>query len=220
MKTFIVFDLDDTLFPEHDYVESAYRHIADVLERESGYDRDKALRFMHLPGNPFDNLSAAIGQRMSIPRMLEIYRTHRPDLHLESATAEALAILRNRDVGMGLLTEGRIVTQTNKIEALHLWQFLTVAPMITEPRERGGDGKSFALYTADITADHFVSVGDNPSKDFAQPNSMGWITIAIADRGFNIHPQNFGSVAPEYRPQFIIRSISELPELLRDLSLA
>ena len=40
----LVFDLDDTLYPERTYVESGFKAVADSLAQKFGFDAD-ALRF-------------------------------------------------------------------------------------------------------------------------------------------------------------------------------
>lgn len=215
LSTFIIFDLDDTLFAERDYLLSAYREISRRLEREIGFDAARAYEIMTTTNaNAFDALTSAIGGARDDIWMVDIYRTHIPDIVLAPGVADALATLRCLGYQMGILTEGRSLTQSNKIEALGLRRFMTAGPMIATPRCRGGEGKSFAAYAASNKADRYISVGDNPAKDFAEPNTLGWPTIAIRDRGFNIHPQNFDAVAPGSRPRHIIDSVDQLPDLL------
>lgn len=209
-QTVIVFDLDDTLFQETDYVASAYRAIARLLAAQHGFDSGRLLKVMTEADNAFDALYTEIRGVRNVKWMLDIYRTHFPDITLATDTETALTALRSKGYVMGILTEGRPTTQLNKIKALGLNRFMTLQPGISEPRERGGSGKDFALYTQGLDAKRFVSVGDNPAKDFAQPRSLGWTTIALRDHGRNIHPQDFGIC----RPDHVIDSLAELPALL------
>lgn len=213
MTTAIIFDLDDTLFTERDFVDSSYREIVRRLAAAYGTDYHEALRVMTGAPDAFDALRLWLKSRgltENIAWMVEVYRTHMPDISLPESTIDALVKLRGEGCLMRVMTEGRELTQTNKITALGLDSLMTHPPLIFEPRERGGAGKNFEIAAADMHADRYVSVGDNPAKDFARPLELGWLTVAVADRGRNIHPQDFSKI----RPHHIVADISELPGIL------
>lgn len=211
--TAIIFDLDDTLFAERDFLHSGYREIARRLAGCHGLDYDTLVSLMLAADNAFDTLRGYLADRglpEGIDWMLDVYRTHIPDITLDAAVRDSLLTLRARGCRMRILTEGRRLTQGNKIEALGLNSIMTHPPVIAAPRLHGGPGKSFAAAMDGISASRWVSVGDNPAKDFAEPLRMGWLTVAVADHGFNIHTQDFSTV----RPHMIIDSVAELPAVI------
>lgn len=211
--TAIVFDLDDTLFEECEFLHSGYREIARRLSGAHGLDVGELNGLMLGADNAFDALARrlnALGLPEDVKWMLDVYRTHMPDIKLDDEVRRALEALRRRGCMMRVLTEGRTVTQGNKIRVLGLDELMTHSAIIAPPRERSGSGKSFAQAAADMPAARYVSVGDNPAKDFSEPRSMGWLTVAVADRGRNIHPQDFTLC----RPDVVIDSVARLPELL------
>jgi len=217
---FIIFDLDDTLIAERDFLLSGYRAIARKLYREIGSDEELTYGIMaDAPSGSaaFDRAIAATGGRRDISWMLDIYRTHLPVLNPLPGVDDTLRELRRRGVGMGILTEGRHTTQLHKIIASGLLRYMTAPPMVVAPASREGvAGKDFACYVArnGIKARHLIAVGDNPAKDFAQPNTLGWLTVAIAARSCNIHPQHWSSFPVVNSPRLIIDSIIRLPGLI------
>lgn len=213
----IVFDLDDTLFPEADFLHSGYREIARRAALRFGIAEEEARRALFSPAEglrPFDALSRKVA--MTVEEMVQIYRSHRPDIELAPDVKATLTELHNRENTIILiLTQGRITTQTNKIEALGL-DSLTDGHVIVAnpaPGEDPDGAKSEAFRELDriFRGAAKVAVGDNPPKDFMMPNRMGWITIGLADtKGTNIHPVDLRQFAPPSGPQHIIESIAEL----------
>ena len=54
----------------------------------------------------------------------------------------------------------------------------------------------------------YIYFGDNPKKDFLGPNQLGWETIGLLDRGFNVHEQSL-SFPKEYQPTQWIKNFNE-----------
>lgn len=213
----IVFDLDDTLFPEANFLHSGYREIARRASARFGIAEEEVLRALFCPPDglrPFDALSLKVA--MTVEEMVQIYRTHRPDIALAPEVKATLTELHGReDTIVLILTQGRVTTQTNKIEALGL-DSLTDGYVIVDnpvPGEDPDGAKSEAFREIDriFRGAAKVAVGDNPPKDFLMPNRMGWLTIGLADTsGRNIHPVDLRQFAPPAGPRHIIRSIAEL----------
>ena len=57
-------------------------------------------------------------------------------------------------------------------------------------------------------SENFVYVGDNLAKDFVTPNRLGWTTVALLDRGENIHPQDWEQIELEFKPQFLVEKLA------------
>ena len=125
--------------------------------------------------------------------MRDLYRTHTPTISLRPEAALTLSELQRRGHPLGLITDGRIVTQRLKIEALKLGRWF--APEFTLISEAIGRSKSsgepFRIMERRMSglAHNFIYVGDNPAKDIEWPAKLGWTTVLIADNGSHIHPQ-------------------------------
>lgn len=203
----IAFDLDDTLFPEMDFVRSAYRSIASRY----GLGLLPAMMTAFTPREAFDSTG------LPSDTVISHYRKHRPDIRLPWQSLHALATLRNAGHIIALVTDGRSVTQRNKIEALGLGRFVEsddiyISEEFGHPKT---DGEAFRSLMMRHPGEACIYVGDNPAKDFAAPRSLGWITLCLLDSGQNIHPQEFAGYRIAELPDLTIRSLMEIPDLVR-----
>jgi len=208
MRVFI-FDLDDTLYKEIDFLKSAYREIAKVVGHPEAFD------FMldsYLYGdNAFKSVIDKYNLKFTIDHLLEIYRNHKPNISLEQDTITTLDELKARGIIMCLLTDGRSVTQRNKIEALGLACWFSPDDILIS-EEFGHSKPSMECYQYFINRypdAEFVVIGDNPAKDFITPNKLGWTTICLCSNGQNIHDQNL-EVEKSYLPKHGINNLSEI----------
>lgn len=203
----VVFDLDDTLCKEIDFVRSGYKAIV----RQCGLDdrvADEMLAAYHRGENALQYVIERYGLQTDIPALLKTYREHEPEIELTKGAARWLAELREKGVKVGIISDGRSLTQRNKIKALGLEWIEDV--IISE--EFGSEKPSLANYQwfeRKYPSARFTYVGDNVRKDFVAPNKLGWHTICVLDDGRNIHRQDFDAVGKEYLAKDVL-SLSEL----------
>jgi putative hydrolase of the HAD superfamily len=218
----LVFDLDDTLYPERMFAISGFRAAAAWAERELGLTglHEPMLRLLdaghlrqlfhivlaeHAPGHRPDQLEAFI----------DAYRTHAPEIELFEDAHAALEHFGAREP-IGLITDGLHHVQAAKVRALGLEPRLG---HIIYTDALGGrafskpNPKAFELMQAALgtPGDRFVYVGDNSAKDFVAPNALGWITVQVVRPG-GIHDGS--KIAEGGRPQHSISTLDELPALL------
>lgn len=122
----VVFDLDDTLCKEIDYLKSAYKEIA---HRIAVSQENEEVVFQNMLDNYFggkdvfqsliEDYSISYGKDV----LLEMYRNHLPTLCLEQGAKELLNVFLQAGVVMGIITDGRSITQRNKIKALGLGKY-------------------------------------------------------------------------------------------------
>ncbi len=214
----VVFDLDDTLYPEREYALSGFRAVADAFADRLGNPSDSAaimLRLFESEHRPrvFDALLAEMGltdDGALIERMLETYRNHIPTIRLFDDAEDALKALR-ADYRLGLLTDGRLGTQGLKIDALDLRDrfdaiLITseLGPGFSKPSPRPFEFISTRLQ---VLGSRSVYVADNPDKDFAGPNALGWMSIQIKRKGGIYADENPVSGG---EPQHIIETMDHL----------
>jgi putative hydrolase of the HAD superfamily len=216
----IVFDMDDTLYLERDFVLSGYRAVDDWVAAELRVHGFFASAWRLFEGGQrervFDDALAGLGvaaEPRLIGELVAVYRNHWPMIRLAPDAARALERHAMRD-RLALLTDGYLVTQERKIEALGLRSCCD--PVIAtdqwgrdywKPHPRGfmAVQSRFDGEPAD-----FVYIGDNPSKDFLTPKALGWTTIRIRRAG-GLHA---GQVAPPDHDADL--TITTLDELDRD----
>lgn len=218
----VVFDLDDTLYKEQDFVHSAFRAIANALSNK-GIDASEAYRVMEdafsESRNPIDAILANYPSSIGEEQLVDIYRNHEPNISLDEETISVLSELQSLRHELALITDGRSRSQRNKIAALGLERYMPASHMYIS--EETGADKSHpdnfvAVQRRYPREKHYVYVGDNPAKDFVQPNRLGWVSVCLEDDGRNIHSQKV-TVKEDAEPRYSLRSMGELPRLLEAL---
>lgn len=217
MKKAIIFDLDDTLYKEIEYLKSAYRDITNWLENTyhiSGV-YEYMIRSFYAGDNVFDKLNQHYLLNVDINEYLLKYRNHVPVLSLDSNTDLLLNELLNNGCLLGIITDGREISQTNKIKALGLCKYISNDNcIISESFGYAKPSLQNYLYFSEKWGEiDYYYVGDNTSKDFIAPNSLGWKTVCLLDDGRNIHKQNF-SESQDKLPGYIINNLIELLHLI------
>ena len=220
-KKIVCFDLDDTLYKEIDFLKSGYRKISEMVETRYGLDAwevyDRLLYWYQLGENAFANLNETYGINNPIGDYLDVYRYHHPEIMLSQETIDTLDALKHQGITLAIITDGRKISQRQKIEALGLTKwisedfiFINEDPKHFKPSRFSFDRLMLHCYGLFPESDFIYSyVGDNPQKDFLAPNQLGWDSVCLLDDGRNIHKQDL-SLSLEYRPQRIVKSITEI----------
>ncbi len=171
----IIFDLDDTLYSEREYVRSGYKAVSDYLG--GGYE-EKLWNFFEEGKLAIDEFLKELGRESDSEEILKIYRSHKPTIRLYPGVAEMIDDLKVKGIKVGIITDGRPEGQRNKIKKLHLKELVDDI-IITD--ELGGVqfrkpcdiafrimATRWRINPADI-----VYVGDNPAKDFQAAQQLG-----------------------------------------------
>lgn len=135
---------------------------------------------------------------------------------MSDETLACLSFLKKNNISIGLITDGRSLTQRNKIRALGLERFIPDKNIVIS-EEIGSEKPEINNYTHFIgmnSGHRYFYIGDNPQKDFITPNELGWTTIGLMDNGQNIHTQT--SIGGNYNPQFWINDITELIKIINE----
>ena len=202
----IVFDLDDTLYKEVSFVESGFNAVARYLGNLSY--ADEMMSSWRRGKNAFEQLLSNHSLTSSVEELLTIYRTHVPTIELETSVVATLeALVENGEI-LGIITDGRYITQRNKIKALCLSRWIADDNIIIS-EEFGSakpDIRNYRFFMSKYPGKTYTCIGDNVAKDFVAPKSLGWQTICLKDNGQNIHVQDFG-IGKEYLPDIIVTNI-------------
>jgi len=205
--TVICFDLDDTLYKEIDYLKSAYGEVAAFVGHPEAVEQ--MLEWYQSGENAFKNLIDKYELGISVADCLKIYREHYPQIKLEEGVKAYLEGLKESNAKLGLITDGRALTQHNKIKALGLEGFFDVEIISEEFGSEKPCSKNYeAVMNKFPERKIFIYVGDNPAKDFLAPNQLRWRTVCIKNDGRNIHRQDM-SLSRECMPQRVINKIEE-----------
>jgi putative hydrolase of the HAD superfamily len=222
----IIFDIDDTLYPERDYVLSGYRAVADAFagrlgEADAVHARMVALFDTPHRGRVFNVLADEAGATADeadalVAAMITTYRTHAPAIMLEQDVVAVLEALRGR-YRLGAISDGYLGVQERKATALRLSQWLdeiiftdAFGREFWKPHPRAFEAMADRL---GVAADACAYVGDNLAKDFVAPNALGWLSVLL-ERPGRVHAGN--QPPPGGAPQRVIASLAELPALVAD----
>lgn len=220
----LVFDLDDTLYPEREFALSGFAAAGRWAEAELGIADLAADMTRLLDGGQLGALfKLALAAKVPdhtaehLAGLLEAYRGHEPTLALFEDAGWALAHFAPQ-AKLGLITDGTHHVQAKKVTALgiapHFREIVYTHALggreFSKPHPMSYERVEQAL---GAHGDQFVYVGDNPSKDFVVPNARGWTSIMIERPEVRrIHAG--AQVAPGGAPQHTITSLTELPGAL------
>lgn len=219
----VVFDLDDTLYPELDYVKSGFRTAEKEIKKRYGigntYDeliqlfrQDKSNVF-----NRFLEKHDLAADDNAVNGLLNVYRKHKPAIELFDDVKDIFAELKARGYKLGIITDGRPEGQRAKITALGIEKFVDKI-IITD--ELGGieyrkpNPKAFEIICSEfgILPEEMMYVGDNPQKDFAVKKYLPIVTVRI---DFNVALYSKSKYAQEILPDYEITSFAHISKLLR-----
>src|SRR3954465_12267606 len=126
-KRAVIFDLDDTLYREHDYVRSGFAAVARRLAAEPAappehelYDALVREWQRNGRGSVFDAVVADAGLAVDVGELVAVYRKHEPQLVLYPDAGGALPRLEASDRLVAVLTDGMASVQRRKLRALGL----------------------------------------------------------------------------------------------------
>ena len=219
----VLLDMDDTLYPEREYVLSGFHAVARWLETQVGLPADGTWTelcelFDH--GVQKGTFDAWLDQRQMesnhwMPDILQQYRDHMPSIVLKPEVVDVLCRLQDR-WPLGLVADGRWQSQQKKITALELSRWFDAIVLSDQlgPEHWKPSTKPFETVLAQLNVSpaHAVYVGDNPVKDFLGARSLGLKTIRLrTDDGLYSRQE---PPSPDHAPDGEIACLSDLPDYL------
>jgi putative hydrolase of the HAD superfamily len=218
----VIFDLDDTLYPERSYVLSGFRAVARWMEGRTGspaaevYGSLRALFCQGVRGDTFDRWLAAQGLPACLAHeMVGVYRAHRPEIDLLAGVRETLEALQPA-ARLGLLSDGPRTAQRAKLDALRIRELFS-AIVLTDELGRDSWKPSpvpfqKAVGLLDVSPHDCVYVGDNCAKDFLGARRLRLSTIWARYSGGDYCRQD--PPAPAYAADFVVETVPQLNALL------
>ena len=223
-KKIIIFDLDDTLISEKDYIDSGFNIISKKIAEDYSLSNEKIKEKMN---ELFSLNSINIFNRVLdyfnikydldyIKELVFIYRNHIPKIKLYSDAKEILKYLIKNNYQIGLITDGYKETQRNKIKVLNIEKYFKHIILTDEL------GKEFwkpSEIPYKIMKNKFnceynqmIYIGDNINKDFITANKLGIVTVQII-RENGIYKKV--EKKQEYLAKIKIKNLNELIEISR-----
>ena len=221
----LIFDLDDTLYCEKDFVESGYKAVAHHLSGSIGCDFNSLyammLNTLHCMGR--HSVMDAVKERypsdsFALEDLVAVYRGHHPEIRMYPGYYGLLKEL-SVSYSLGIITDGMPEVQERKVRALQLeglmdniiytWRF-------GEDKQKPHPHSfTLMLRSLDTDAENALFIGDNLTKDCIGAHRAGMKCVQIrpsisGGEGLN-EPCN-------EKPEYVIESLFQLPPILQELN--
>lgn len=220
----IVFDMDDTLYAEQDFVLSGFQAVADWasmnlgISATQGYTTLADLYHQGIRNNTFNQWLAIhqVEQPEIVAELLAVYREHPPKIKPFAESIELLQALTRKPYKIGLVSDGYLAVQQRKWAALGLESFFG-AVVFSDSLGRANWKPSTApfelvLERLNIAPEFSVYIGDNPRKDFFGARQLRMQTIQVKRA-----KSEYGNLQPpglEYAADITIDSLAQVWELI------
>lgn len=220
----VIFDLDDTLYPEMQFVISGFGEISRAIGREFHIDSN---RVFDLLLREFRDDRRFVFNRVlvklniytedRVQRLVALYRNHRPRIRLYRDAMEVIPILKSRFY-LGMITDGYPPTQKQKVKVLGIEKYFD---HIIYTWEKGQEyAKPSPQPFIDILRwfllrpEEAIYVGDNLEKDFRGPRMIGMKSVMVLRGGIY---KDVIAPGQDYYPDFQIPSLQHLVKLVENL---
>lgn len=187
----VIFDLDDTLYMENEFVEYGLKNAANVAETVYGIvNANEKIRSLYQESkvNVFDRLVNAEtikDKEIAVAGLVKAYRNCEPkNLHCNPGVLDLLKTLKKKGVRTGIITDGFADVQKSKIKALGIQEYIDEIVITDELggvqcRKPNPIGFEKMLKMLDVKPQEMVYIGDNPNKDFAIKKYLPIITVRV-----------------------------------------
>lgn len=218
MAAAVVFDLDDTLYLEVDFVRSGFHSVGEWCRRELRVDgfEETAWRLFCAGrrGDIFDAAFSSLGitpAKNTISRMVTMYRTHEAQISLPPDSLHCLQQLDGK-YKLGLITDGPGEMQWNKIRALQLEDSFDEI-IVTSDLGTGFAKPHLRAFMEmekrfQARGSELFYVADNPAKDFLAPERRGWRTVHVVRHG-----ALYGHLAAS-AAEFMMKDLRRVPDIV------
>lgn len=216
----VVFDLDDTLISERQYVESGYRHISKILSQRLNKNEIEIYQsllslFVQSPINVFNRFFEKNDIQYTVKDIKELvaeYRNHKPAIEFYNDVLPCINSLKKIGIKLGIITDGYANSQRLKLNSLNAYEYFDEI-IITDELGRQfwkPHPKPFEIIQKKlgVNFDEMIYVGDNPKKDFFIGKVYPIITIRV------IRENSIYANTPYYRGIIERKKIKNLYQLI------
>ena len=189
----LVFDIDDTLYLERDYVKSGFKFVGNYINDVKGIpdfgDRCWDLFQKGFRGDIFDQVCSELGPEFDsdlIKSLIRLYREHEPDIHLDKSVVNIFNRV-SQNYTLAVITGGPKISQEKKVHSLNIknWTNLIFYSGSLGKQYDKPNKWAFELLeqTLGYKGQDIIYFADNPSKDFAAPLILDWQMVRIRLKG-------------------------------------
>lgn len=232
MKKLILFDLDDTLYKELDFVYGGFKEVCNYIANK--YNEDEKQLYKDTidvlnkegRGKIFNVICEKYNIQENISELVRRYREAQPKLTLYEDAEFILKYLKDNSgkdclhslsdkaeasYKIGIITDGKALVQWNKIRLLGLENMVDKIIVTDDYGLDFWKPNEFAylemLKYFDCKEEECVYIGDNPNKDFIGARKVGIKTIRVIRR-IGDHMNTF--LDKKYEADFIVKNLCEI----------
>ena len=178
MIKLVIFDLDDTLISEAEYVKSGYKVVSKFIEEKYKLNSEEVFEklliyFNDKIKNTFNKLLddyQIIYTDDEIKELVNIYRNHKPNISFYKDVIPFVNQLKTKKIYTGIISDGYLNTQKNKIDALNandLFDYIILTDELGKEFWKPNP-KAFEMMIKkfNLKPEEIIYIGDNPKKDF------------------------------------------------------
>jgi putative hydrolase of the HAD superfamily len=219
----VIFDLDNVLYDEKDYFYAAFKEIAIFLSQRCNVSEEELFNRMKydlqqkssLYPRLFNDLIASLGLNQNLlSDLLALFFGVKVNLKMFPDSQELLLALKKQKIKLGLVTNGNVKTQKNKVKLLgieNLFDFIVFARELGADKEKP-DPEAYRRLIGDlgVKAEETLCIGDNPYTDFWGAKTLGVKTVRLLRGEFK--DVILGS---EYETDFVVTTLSNVLDIIR-----
>ncbi len=218
----IIFDLDNTLYAEKDYIELVAKEIARLLVGRTYYTEEaisnKFINIFEKTGdkNIFQNLLNELELDYDgISELIECYRNVKGDIKLYSDAQDILDF--KGKYKLGIITNGGVYTQNNKIKLLNIQEKFDSIVITGEKflkHEWKPHYKPYKYITDElqVSVEECLFVGDRIETDILGALGVGMKAILV-DRSKKVGIQKIQCRSKMY---YMVNSLSKITQILEE----
>lgn len=210
----LIFDLDDTLYPEIEFVRSGFFAVAKELNYLYNFPIIESYNFMLKVlkdkgrGFVFNDLLKFYDKfsKKNVNHCLKVYRHHKPNISLNQNVHSLLSYFPNNKY---VVTDGHKIVQKNKVDALEISSYFK---HIFITHRYGIENSKPSIYCFELIRKREICnwnemcyIGDNPNKDFVNLKPLGVHTIRIKTEIYNSI-----NIARNLEADYVISSLDEI----------
>ncbi len=191
----LVFDLDDTLYNEFDFVVSGFFNVSKIINNKFNIKTDESYKYLlnyfkkYGRAKIFDNFlnKHNIYSKKNLKLCINIYRYSNRNISIKPEARNIISKLYKKK-NLYLVTDGNKIVQNHKIKLLKINKFFK---KIYITHNYGIKYSKPSLYCfkkicqiENISFNNLVYIADDPNKDFINLNNKNAITIRILEGRF------------------------------------
>ena len=223
----IIFDLDDTLISEKDYVVSGFKtvsiYISKKVKKLTSKQIFESLQNLHNinPNKVFNRMidDLNLSSEIDVKELIDVYRSHKPVISLFKDALPVINKLKDKNYKLGIITDGYLITQTKKLESLNINNLFDEIIMTDELGKEYWKPSviPFELMSKKLNVDYseMIYIGDNPRKDFYISAVHPITTVRINREGYYKDSNYFQDV----KENFLINKLEEIFNIINKVNL-